>query len=178
MKTSLTCSLIIVNRFCYCNLRQHDKITGPIFALLVLIDTLLCSIFIFALTGTEEAIKAGKTLKQANYEFDVAHTSVLTRAQDTLCKILTELSLTDIPVHKTWRLNERHYGSLTGLNKSETAAKYGEEQVSTISGSCQLESVMYLYTQNKYLNIFSFSSTDYHNTSTRNSVIQIAHYDW
>lgn len=87
------------------------------------------------MTGIEEATKAGKTLKQANYVFDVAHTSVLTRAQATLCKILTELDQTDIPVYKTWRLNERHYGNLTGLDKSETAAKYGEEQVGTINGT-------------------------------------------
>jgi 2,3-bisphosphoglycerate-dependent phosphoglycerate mutase len=80
-------------------------------------------------TGAEEAATAGKTLKRGNYEFDVAYTSVLKRAQDTLCIILNELEQTDVPVHTSWRLNERHYGSLTGLNKSETAAKYGEEQV-------------------------------------------------
>ncbi|XP_025413384.1 phosphoglycerate mutase 1-like [Sipha flava] len=79
--------------------------------------------------GAEEAATAGKTLKRGNYEFDVAYTSVLKRAQDTLCIILNELEQTDVPVHTSWRLNERHYGSLTGLNKSETAAKYGEEQV-------------------------------------------------
>jgi len=59
----------------------------------------------------------------------VAHTSVLTRAQVTLNAILTESGQTSIPIEKTWRLNERHYGGLTGLNKSETAAKYGEDQV-------------------------------------------------
>lgn len=77
----------------------------------------------------EEAAKAGKTLKRHNYVFDVAHTSVLKRAQHTLCAILNELGQTDIPVHTTWRLNERHYGGLTGLDKAQTAAKYGEEQV-------------------------------------------------
>lgn len=59
----------------------------------------------------------------------MAHTSVLTRAQVTLNSILTESSQTEINIEKTWRLNERHYGGLTGLNKAETAAKYGEDQV-------------------------------------------------
>lgn len=59
----------------------------------------------------------------------MAYTSVLTRAQKTLGAILNEINQTDIPIEKTWRLNERHYGGLTGLNKAETAAKYGEEQV-------------------------------------------------
>lgn len=72
---------------------------------------------------------AGKTLKAEGYEFDVAHTSVLKRAQVTLNSVLTELDQTNIPIEKTWRLNERHYGGLTGLNKAETAAKYGEAQV-------------------------------------------------
>lgn len=68
-------------------------------------------------------------MKNDGYKFDIAHTSVLTRAQKTLCAILEELGQTDIPICKTWRLNERHYGGLTGLNKAETAEKYGEEQV-------------------------------------------------
>lgn len=79
--------------------------------------------------GKEEALAAGKAVKEAGLKFDVAHTSLLTRAQVTLNSILTESGQTGIPVEKTWRLNERHYGGLTGLNKSETAAKYGEEQV-------------------------------------------------
>ncbi|KAJ6637355.1 Phosphoglycerate mutase 2 [Pseudolycoriella hygida] len=79
--------------------------------------------------GKEEAQAAGKAIKEAGLKFDVAHTSVLTRAQVTLNSILTESGQTGIPIEKTWRLNERHYGGLTGLNKSETAAKYGEEQV-------------------------------------------------
>lgn len=79
--------------------------------------------------GIEEAKKAGKVLKEANYTFDLAYTSVLQRAQKTLNAILNELKLTNIPIVKTWRLNERHYGNLTGLNKAETAVKYGEEQV-------------------------------------------------
>ena len=62
-------------------------------------------------------------------KFDIAHTSVLTRAQVTLANILKESDQESVPVSKTWRLNERHYGGLTGLNKAETAAKYGEEQV-------------------------------------------------
>ncbi|PNF30407.1 Phosphoglycerate mutase 2 [Cryptotermes secundus] len=79
--------------------------------------------------GKEEAVSAGKALKVDNYKFDIAHTSVLTRAQKTLEAILKETGQTDLPVEKSWRLNERHYGGLTGLNKAETAAKYGEEQV-------------------------------------------------
>lgn len=79
--------------------------------------------------GKEEAKSAGKALKDANYTFDIAYTSVLQRAQKTLDAILTELNLKGIPVVKTWRLNERHYGNLTGLDKAETAKKYGEEQV-------------------------------------------------
>ncbi|KAK5639581.1 hypothetical protein RI129_012073 [Pyrocoelia pectoralis] len=79
--------------------------------------------------GREEALSAGKALKDANYKFDVAYTSVLTRAQDTLKLILEQMDQTDIPVNRTWRLNERHYGSLTGHNKAKIAAKYGEEQV-------------------------------------------------
>ncbi|XP_026489116.1 phosphoglycerate mutase 1 [Vanessa tameamea] len=79
--------------------------------------------------GREEAVAAGKALKAEGYKFDVAHTSVLKRAQITLNSILQEIGQTDIPINKTWRLNERHYGGLTGLNKAETAAKYGEAQV-------------------------------------------------
>lgn len=79
--------------------------------------------------GQDEATAAGKALKDAGYKFDIAHTSVLTRAQKTLGAILSGINQTDIPIEKTWRLNERHYGGLTGLNKAETAAKYGEEQV-------------------------------------------------
>lgn len=80
-------------------------------------------------TGKAEALAAGKAIKDAGLKFDVAYTSLLTRAQITLQSILTESGQTGIPVNKTWRLNERHYGGLTGLNKAETAAKYGEEQV-------------------------------------------------
>lgn len=80
-------------------------------------------------SGKEEAVRAGEALKKANYKFDCAHTSLLTRAKKTLETILTVSSQLDIPVYDTWRLNERHYGGLTGLNKSETAMKYGEAQV-------------------------------------------------
>ncbi|VEN44139.1 unnamed protein product [Callosobruchus maculatus] len=79
--------------------------------------------------GKQEAVNAGKALKDAGYKFDVAFTSVLTRAQNTLQSILKEIGQENIPIVKTWRLNERHYGGLTGLNKAETAAKYGDEQV-------------------------------------------------
>ncbi|KAB2927986.1 MAG: 2,3-diphosphoglycerate-dependent phosphoglycerate mutase [Candidatus Contendobacter sp.] len=79
--------------------------------------------------GVQEAKKAGQTLKKEGYVFDVAYTSVLKRAIHTLWNVLDEMGLTWIPVHRSWRLNERHYGALAGLNKSETAAKHGEDQV-------------------------------------------------
>ncbi|XP_067012618.2 phosphoglycerate mutase 2 [Anabrus simplex] len=79
--------------------------------------------------GKQEAVAAGKAIKAAGLHFDAAHTSVLTRAIKTLEAILKEIGQANLPVHRTWRLNERHYGGLTGLNKAETAKKYGEEQV-------------------------------------------------
>ncbi|WP_042352881.1 2,3-diphosphoglycerate-dependent phosphoglycerate mutase [Bacillus massiliigorillae] len=79
--------------------------------------------------GREEARKAGEILKKNGYTFDVAYTSVLKRAIRTVWIILHEMDLMWIPVHKEWRLNERHYGALQGLNKQETVEKYGEEQV-------------------------------------------------
>ena len=78
--------------------------------------------------GVNEAIEAGKVLKDKGYTFDVAYTSVLKRANHTLDLILKELDLT-IPINYSWHLNERHYGALQGLNKKETADKYGDEQV-------------------------------------------------
>src|SRR5258707_13966647 len=72
--------------------------------------------------GRAEAREAGRLLREAGYRFDVAYTSVLTRAIRTLGIALDELGLLWIPVHKNWRLNERHYGALQGLNKAETAA--------------------------------------------------------
>ena len=81
--------------------------------------------------GIAEARQAGQTLKEAGYTFDVAFTSVLKRAIRTLWIALDVMDLMWIPVYRSWRLNERHYGSLQGLNKSETAAKFGEEQVLT-----------------------------------------------
>jgi 2,3-bisphosphoglycerate-dependent phosphoglycerate mutase len=79
--------------------------------------------------GVEEARRAGELLKQAGFAFDLAHTSVLKRAIRTLWLALDAMDLMWIPVHGSWRLNERHYGALQGLNKAETAAKFGEEQV-------------------------------------------------
>lgn len=95
---------------------------------LVLVSAWISQKFGF-FTGKEEAVAAGKAVKDAGLKFDVAHTSVLTRAQVTLNSILEQSGQTGIPIEKTWRLNERHYGGLTGLNKAETAAKYGEQQV-------------------------------------------------
>jgi len=79
--------------------------------------------------GNAEATAAGKLLKAEGYDFDVAFTSLLTRAHKTLWNVLLELDRTWLPVHHSWRLNERHYGALQGLNKAETAAKHGEGQV-------------------------------------------------
>ncbi len=79
--------------------------------------------------GLAEAHEAGQVLKREGYVFDVAYTSVLKRAIRTLWTVLDELDLMWIPVHNNWRLNERHYGALQGLNKSETAEKFGEAQV-------------------------------------------------
>jgi len=79
--------------------------------------------------GRQEAVEAGKAIKDAGLKFDVAHTSVLKRANLTLDSILAESGQTGIPIQKTWRLNERHYGGLTGMDKAETAKKYGEDQV-------------------------------------------------
>jgi 2,3-bisphosphoglycerate-dependent phosphoglycerate mutase len=79
--------------------------------------------------GLGEAKAAGQLLKAEKYEFDIAYTSVLKRAIRTLWLTLDAMNLMWIPVHRNWRLNERHYGGLQGLNKAETAAKYGESQV-------------------------------------------------
>lgn len=79
--------------------------------------------------GIEEARTAGRELKARGYEFDIAYTSLLTRANKTLNLVLEEMDELWLPVVKDWRLNERHYGALTGLNKAEMVAKVGEEQV-------------------------------------------------
>jgi 2,3-bisphosphoglycerate-dependent phosphoglycerate mutase len=79
--------------------------------------------------GVQEAQEAGQLLKKEGFIFDIAYTSVLKRAIRTLWFALDEMDLMWIPVYNSWRLNERHYGALQGLNKSETAAKYGEEQI-------------------------------------------------
>ena len=79
--------------------------------------------------GAEQALAAGEKLRKAGYEFDIAYTSVLRRAIRTLWHVQDSMDLMWIPVVHSWRLNERHYGALTGLNKAETAQKYGDEQV-------------------------------------------------
>ncbi len=79
--------------------------------------------------GLAEAVAAGKLLKAEGFAFDVAYTSVLKRAIKTLWTTLEQMDRMWIPIHHSWRLNERHYGALQGLNKAETAAKYGDEQV-------------------------------------------------
>ena len=82
-------------------------------------------------SGVEEARNAGRLLKSGGYEFDIAYTSVLKRAIRTLWLALEELDRMWLPVEKSWRLNERHYGALQGLNKAEMAAKFGDAQVLT-----------------------------------------------
>ncbi|MBP9059817.1 MAG: 2,3-diphosphoglycerate-dependent phosphoglycerate mutase [Rhodoferax sp.] len=80
-------------------------------------------------TGIEQAKNSGRLLKEEGYDFDVAYTSVLKRATRTLWHVLDEMDRTWLPVVNSWRLNERHYGALQGLNKGETAKKYGDDQV-------------------------------------------------
>ena len=80
-------------------------------------------------TGRKEAIDAGKALNALDFDIDIAYTSLLKRAIHTLWLVMDELDRVWIPVERDWRLNERHYGTLQGLNKAETAAKYGDEQV-------------------------------------------------
>ena len=79
--------------------------------------------------GTAQALAAGENLRKAGYEFDVAYTSVLRRAIHTLWHVQDAMDLMWLPVVHSWRLNERHYGALTGLNKAETAQEYGDAQV-------------------------------------------------
>ena len=79
--------------------------------------------------GEQEARDAGQILMAEKYEFDIIHTSVLTRAIRTMEICLKEMDISDVPIMYNWRLNERHYGALQGLNKAETAEKFGEEQV-------------------------------------------------
>jgi 2,3-bisphosphoglycerate-dependent phosphoglycerate mutase len=79
--------------------------------------------------GREEATQAGGMMKEQGFQFDIAYTSVLKRAIRTSWIALDQMDLLWVPVERDWRLNERHYGALQGLNKAETAAKYGEEQV-------------------------------------------------
>lgn len=79
--------------------------------------------------GVEQARDGGRLLREAGYEFDIAYTSLLKRAIRTLWLVMDEMDQMWIPVERSWELNERHYGALQGLNKAETAAKYGEEQV-------------------------------------------------
>jgi 2,3-bisphosphoglycerate-dependent phosphoglycerate mutase len=79
--------------------------------------------------GVQEAAEGGRVLKNEGLTFDIAYTSLLKRAIRTLWLVLYEMDLMWIPVKRDWRLNERHYGALQGLNKAETAAKYGEDQV-------------------------------------------------
>jgi 2,3-bisphosphoglycerate-dependent phosphoglycerate mutase len=89
--------------------------------------------------GYEEAREAGAILKKNGFNFDIAHTSVLKRAIRTLWIILHEMDLVWIPIHKSWRLNERHYGALQGMNKDEVIEKFGEEQVNEWRRSANIQ---------------------------------------
>ncbi|MFN2501948.1 MAG: 2,3-diphosphoglycerate-dependent phosphoglycerate mutase [Pyrinomonadaceae bacterium] len=101
--------------------------------------------------GIAEAHTAGRLLKEQGYSFDEAYTSVLKRAIRTLWIILDEMDLMWIPETKSWLLNERHYGALQGLNKSETAAQYGEEQVQIWRRSFDIPPEMLEETDERYL---------------------------
>jgi len=100
--------------------------------------------------GIDEARKSGQVLKEKGYTFDVAFTSVLKRAIRTLWIVLDEMDLMWIPVYRSWRLNERHYGALQGLNKAETATKYGEEQVLIWRRSCDIRPPSLVRTDSRY----------------------------
>jgi 2,3-bisphosphoglycerate-dependent phosphoglycerate mutase len=88
--------------------------------------------------GKQEAYHSGNVLKKEGYTFDIAYTSVLKRAIRTLWITMDHMDLMWIPVYREWRLNERHYGALQGLNKAETAKEYGEEQVKIWRRSCNI----------------------------------------
>jgi len=85
--------------------------------------------YLIGVLGMNEAIECAELLKQSNYKFDKAYTSLLTRAHQTLNIITQTIGQPNLPVEESWRLNERHYGALTGFNKAEVAEKYGENQV-------------------------------------------------
>lgn len=86
-------------------------------------------LFLFIVLGLNEANECGKLLRQSGYKFDEAYTSILTRAHQTLGIITEVLNQPDLAVEESWRLNERHYGGLTGLNKAEVVQNYGENEV-------------------------------------------------
>ncbi len=100
--------------------------------------------------GKQEAKNGGELLKAEGYTFDIAYTSVLKRAIRTLWFVLDELDLMWIPVERSWRLNERHYGALQGLNKTQTAAKYGDEQVHIWRRSYDIQPPALEKTDNRY----------------------------
>jgi 2,3-bisphosphoglycerate-dependent phosphoglycerate mutase len=100
--------------------------------------------------GIEEAENAGKRLRNDGYTFDIAYTSVLKRAIRTLWITLDALDLMWIPVEKSWRLNERHYGALQGLNKSETAQKFGDDQVKIWRRSYDIQPPALELTDNRF----------------------------
>ena len=100
--------------------------------------------------GREQALSAGDLLKKEGYTFDVAFTSVLKRAIRTLWISLDRMDLMWLPVFREWQLNERHYGALQGLNKLETAKKYGEEQVNIWRRSCDVRPPPVEYTDENY----------------------------
>lgn len=110
--------------------------------------------------GMDEAKEAGRLLKEAGYSFDVAHTSVLKRAVRTLWGVQDAMDLMWIPVRTDWRLNERHYGALTGLNKAETAAKFGEDQVKVWRRSYDIPPPALERSENESVNDPRYASLD------------------
>lgn len=83
-------------------------------------------------SGEREAQECAELLKQSDYQFDIAYTSLLKRARETFKTITEHIDQPNLPLEESWRLNERHYGALTGYNKAELANKYGKEQVSIV----------------------------------------------
>ena len=104
--------------------------------------------------GEEEAKEAGKLLMKENFTFDIVHTSLLKRANRTMQICLNEMGQLEIPIYYSWRLNERHYGSLTGLNKEETKKKIGEEQFKKYRRSWDI-SPPAMEEKSEYQNLFS-----------------------
>lgn len=108
---------------------KSNRFTGWTDVTLTELGNILWKKISLNLLGQKEAAGAGDILKAKGFEFDIVYTSVLTRAIQTYNIAATQMGCSYLPIVRSWRLNERHYGALQGLNKSETAAKHGEHQV-------------------------------------------------